>query len=595
MANPLSDRGWSDHDYAAAIGTLVGEAAVKGTLQDYQAIADVIANRQHAGVYGKTVAGITMSPREFSTWSPTEESAFANARAGFAAALSPTRAASLSPALRDRVELAKKAVEDVNVTGIARGLTQGATAYHNPDVTAKLGTGAWHNKLEGKFGGLTIGDHRFTGQGFRAGQAFDPVTYNGQLAAPPATMPDTFFDVGIPTGAVDFLGDLPDPTLGAPPIGKVEAYSIPDVTPASAGFSLDGATLPDGLSLDFASPMDTGTFNDVFSTGFSPSTPMSKDTFSDVFDAGFPTQKETGFVAGVDAGPWGATPDFSAPSLDARNAMDRAQGSIAGWNGNSWNSSDLNNEAIANSVMAELAPSTPPLSAPALASTVSAPPQATTPAPSYSTAPMGDFDTFPSAPPSTAPAASTAPARAAPTTTSLPAAPAPSDAFSLGPIGYSKDKGLTLGGFSNPVDAISSSLGFGMPNESFMNAMASPQHAQSYSPGFLDSAFGRTATGALQGAMFGGLPGAAIGGLMGGTGWGNAMSNQLGDFLGSAWDHMSQGWGSYDHSTHGYGAGFNDRGERSHTGRNESGNATVGDGSYGERSGTNPNNPQGII
>jgi hypothetical protein len=54
-------------------------------------------------------------------------------------------------------------------------------------------------------------------------------------------------------------------------------------------------------------------------------------------------------------------------------------------------------------------------------------------------------------------------------------------------------------------------------------------------------------------------------------------------------------WDNWDPSTYGFGEGFNSRGERSHTGRDESGNATVGDGSYGERSGTNSNNPQGIL
>lgn len=578
MPNPLSDRGWSDRDYAALVGTMVGEAAVNGTIQDYQAIADVIANRAADPAYGfKGVASLTMNPREFSAWSPKEKNAFQNAKAGFAAALDDSVTSRFSEATRQRIDLAKQAANDVFVNGTARGLVQGATAYHNPAVTAQLGTGGWHNKLEGKYGGVQIGAHSFTGPDFRPDQPFDPITYNGQLAAPPAAAPDFFSDVGLPTGNVEFIGDIPDPTLGAPPIGRIDVSSIPDVSPASAGFSLDGATLPEGLDLGFEA--------------ISPS--MDRATFNDVFDAGFPTQKETGYVAGFDAGPYGVTPDFSAPSLDARNALDRAQGSIAGWNGNSWNSSDLNNEAIANRVMAELAPTAPQMSAPALSASVAPTPSASTP--------MGDigFDefgaNFPSSPPSMAATPSLAPSAPAPSTTSLPAAPAPDEGFSLGPIGYSKDKGLTIGGFSNPVDAISSSLGFGMPNESFMNAMASPQHAQGYQPGFLDSTLGRTATGAIKGAMFGGLPGAAVGGLLGGTGWGNRMSNQLDDFFGGMMDHAMQGWDGYDFNTHGYGAGFNDRGERSHTGRDESGNATLGDGSYSERSGYNDNNPQGIL
>jgi hypothetical protein len=60
-------------------------------------------------------------------------------------------------------------------------------------------------------------------------------------------------------------------------------------------------------------------------------------------------------------------------------------------------------------------------------------------------------------------------------------------------------------------------------------------------------------------------------------------------------DHAMQGWDSYEFSSHGFGAGFNERGERSHTGRNDSGTAIFGDGSYLEMAGYNDNSPRGII
>jgi hypothetical protein len=307
-----------------------------------------------------------------------------------------------------------------------------------------------------------------------------------------------------------------------------------------------------------------------------------------------------GFHAGFDAGPYGQTPDFSAPSLEAQNNFDRQMGAVAGFNGNSWNSSDLNNEAIAARVNAELAPQAPQLATPSMdmqgmvagdwADKFGAP-QLSTPSVSpqmaaarASSVPQGDFSV-----PSRAPSSSF------PETAPLPPSRPQEDTFSLGPFGWDDKTGLTIGGFGSPVDAIKSGLGLGMPNDAFMNGMADPRYAASYQPGFLDSTIGRPLIGAGKGALFGGLPGAAFGGLMGGTGWGNMLSNQVSDFFGGMLDHAMQGWDGYDFATHGYGAGFNARGERSPTGPNDSGSATLGDGSYGERSGTNPNNPQGIL
>jgi hypothetical protein len=286
--------------------------------------------------------------------------------------------------------------------------------------------------------------------------------------------------------------------------------------------------------------------------------------------------------------------------------MDRAQGSLqSAAAGMGYHSSDLNNEAIAARVNAELAPKA---SAPQLA----------TPSFDMQSAYLGDMADKFGAPqlstPSVSPQsfAAAAPVRSMgdaidigrppsvsastlPETAPLPPSRPQEDGFSLGPFGWNDKTGLTVGGFASPVDAIKSGLGLGMPNDAFMNGMADPRYAAAYSPGFLDGPFGRTAIGAAKGAMFGGLPGMAFGGLMGGTGWGNAISNQLSDFFGGMLDHAMQGWDRYDFATHGYGAGFNERGERSPTGPNDSGSATLGDGSYGERSGTNPNNPQGIL
>jgi hypothetical protein len=163
----------------------------------------------------------------------------------------------------------------------------------------------------------------------------------------------------------------------------------------------------------------------------------------------------------------------------------------------------------------------------------------------------------------------------------------------LGGFGWG-DKGVTIGGYQSPSDMFSGITGLGksVPDRGFMDAMANPQIAENYSPGILDGWFGGALKGAGFGALTGGLPGAIAGGLFGGLNIGGRMAsafgNQFGGFPGPSWD-------GYDPSTMGYGFGFNDRGERSHTGADNSGNATVGDGSYGETSGRNDNNPAGIL
>lgn len=579
MPNPLSDRGVTDRDYAAMVGTLVGEAAVKGTLQDYQAIADVIANRLNdknfVSQYGKSIAAQTMNPKEFSTWSPKEVNAYQNAKAGFMASLNPAVANQMPAAMRERVNLAQQAVNDVMVSGKARGVAQGATFYDNPAVTAKLGTGGFHNRLEDQYGSTMIGAHRFSGPDF-TDQPFDPVTYNGQLAAPAAAIPDTFTDIGLPAGQVDFMGELPDPALSAPPIGQVDFAGYLDAPqqPAQAGFSMTGDQFNGVFDAGFpaqaaAAPMDMGTFNDIQAAGFG-------ETFGpSLNEMGQP--QEAGVVAGLDSGPWGQTPDFNAPSLDQRNAETLAQDRINAFERDDlWSKpSSIPQDQINANVMAELTGQTVPFGAqPLQAATTTTPPQAASP--NLANAPMGDFgmaDMVAAPQATTAPQThSLSPSSSLPETGPLPPE-RPKETFSLGPVGYS-DLGLTVGGWASPVDAVTSSLGFGS--------------------GLLDGTIGRTLTGAGTGFLTGGLPGAAIGGLLSGTGWGDMMKSQLGDFLGTAWDHMSQGWGGYDFDTHGYGVGFNSRGERSPTGPNDRGDATMGDGSWGERSGTNPNNPQGI-
>jgi len=448
---------------------------------------------------------------------------------------------------------------------------------------------------------------------------------------------------------------------------EVDPSSITtEAVPAQGDISVLGGFSPFDAAFDGGYPEPTFTRDVAAPEGIGPIGPVGMGEafgidvprdFSSITDGVFSQSPNTasatsstsapaqGFHAGFDGGPWGATPDFSAPSLDQRNAeafnqdainslagsiardQDRLDGNLAqqaAINNSAFNiggftpTDDLglsrpagsfgingpNNIASAPLTGMQSSPqlATAPLSMdtfnsihnagmqdmmgtglPSLAAapfsapsiqTVSAPPTPTAPT-TASSVPMGDVS----------PTTSVASRPSAPQTQSLPASTAPSlpekgpippsrpESFSLGPIGYG-DLGLTIGGWASPVDAVANTLGF--PS------------------GTLNSPLGRTVSGAATGFGFGGLPGAVLGGVLGGTGWGQSMSNQLGDFLGTAWDHMTMGWDGYDFATHGYGLGFNERGERSHTGQRSEG-ATLGDGSYSERSGENPNNPQGIL
>lgn len=281
MANPLSERGFTDRDYSALVGTLVGEAAVKGGIQDYQAIADVVANRvadpAFSKQYGPSIAAQTMNAKEFSAWSANEKNANYNARAGFAASLNPKVASSLPAAVQERISLAQQAVDDVFNTGKARGITQGATFYDNPEVTAKLGTGGFHNRLDSKYGSVVIGDHRFTGPTFDPTRPFDPITYNGMLGIPDAAEIDlsgvafndnrlddnsTQIDP-VPSGSVDYMGTLADPRAPSIDMGNYgEApFGIGSIGPA--GWADMAGMTPEWSP----AAMDMGTFNDIQNAG----------------------------------------------------------------------------------------------------------------------------------------------------------------------------------------------------------------------------------------------------------------------------------------------------------------------------------------
>jgi hypothetical protein len=485
-----------------------------------------------------------------------------------------------------------------------------------------------------------------------------------------------------PIGRMDFAGYL-DPVGPSPIDGPIDFAATGSLPPAGAfggqplgpsqGFtSPDAAALLDGMPMGSAQAFEQGwtpgfegfnapglidqaSFDARFGAGFPDAVPMDADTFGAIHSAslpermietGFPETElgivspgalgmgeafgitpegfaPSGFSAGVDAGPWGNVPDFDAPSFAERNAVDAFEGAMAVRNNTA---PDLTNRAIADRVMAELAPKAPeaPL----------APTPISTPAPSFDMQAMYADDladklgpstlSTPSVSPQTAkasPNTSTRPAKQGPApTVAAPAARTYSSPVSLPetaplpptrPQEQSLFSGLPsfdLPDFDLPdlsIRGIGSALGMMDPIEKtgFMDAMASPDIARGWSPGLLDGWTGKAITGAALGGLTGGPFGAVMGGVWGAADPFGRITDRLGNAFGGWFDGQgfdlgfgpAASWDTWDPDTYGFGEGYNSRGERSHTGRNESGNATVGDGSYGERSGTNSNNPQGIL
>ncbi|EIM25760.1 glycoside hydrolase family 73 protein [Microvirga lotononidis] len=350
--------------------------------------------------------------------------------------------------------------------------------------------------------------------------------------------------------------------------------SISPSAPAAPNFSdVELGTYPDITADMYSSPMES----------FAP-VDTAPVNLSDV-----PTGPQpSGFSAGLGEGPWGATPDFSAPSLEARNAMDRFNGAMQVRN---TTAPDLTNEAIAQSLMNEIAPQTPAMAPAPVASVTQAPSVS-------STAPMGDIPdefgpNFPSATPQSAPQAVT---RAAPQSApvSLPSAPAPSPTRTQQQVAKDFDLpsfDLGLPSLPSPsLRGIGSTLGLMDPIEktSFMDAMANPQIAQGWSPGFLDTRLGKATTGAAMGFLTGGPFGAVTNGLYSGLDIGGMFSNAF-DRYANAYSNLTPD----DFAAFGLDGNWTDREPTRNTGR-ESG-ARVGDGSYSEFSGYNDNNPQGIL
>jgi hypothetical protein len=502
-----------------------------------------------------------------------------------------------------------------------------------------------------------------------------------------------------PIGAVEFGGyldpvgpspiDGPNAFTGTGSLAPAGAFSNQALGPSQGFTSPEAASLFSGTALGSPQSFDTGwtpglegfnapglidqaSFEDRFSAGFPDPARMDADTFNAIQEAafqqpsismGYPETEigitspgalgmgqafgieadpfsPSGFAAGVDAGPWGNVPDASAPSLEARNAMDRFEGAMSVRNNPSF---DVSNEAIADRVMAELTPKTaapaPTASAPVSPSleslglspvgtgwfdaafsatpdlgTLSALPSMArmdVPQAPIAPAPVSQVAAAPSVPmgdialPGTVASVPQAPVQAAPVqaapSVSLPAAPAPSTTRTQAEVAKDYDlpsfdlPDLGLPSIDISPRGIGSALGMVDPvDRGFMDAMANVQAANAYQSGFFDTRMGKATTGAFTGALTGGIPGAVMGGLWGGLG--------IGDMFGNAFDGFANAYANLtpdDFAAFMADGNPYDREPTGNTGMTGGfdgmGGGRLGDGSYSDSSGRNPNSPQGLL
>lgn len=191
MANPLSRYGVSDRDYAATVGTAMGEAMREG-VQGMAAVMDVMANRlQSDDTYGDPnepgLAGVAYAARpsgtgkEFDTWNASvAPNAYKTAVAAARAVSDPKFRATLSKDFQSKLEQAEKAAFGVLGTGDLRGVARGATFYGNRSLMS-ASRNKEHDALAGGRGMMKIGNHTFYGPDFSWDNKYDPQGAYGRL------------------------------------------------------------------------------------------------------------------------------------------------------------------------------------------------------------------------------------------------------------------------------------------------------------------------------------------------------------------------------------------------------------------------------
>lgn len=317
MTNPLSDRGWSDKDYARAVGTLMGEAwggakNPASSLEDYELLADVIANRKessHPSYRGKSIDKLLRSPQEFSTWSKGQKNARAMATKGMAAVLGK-REDKLTGVAKQKHDLAVKALDNVFGNQSRRGVAKGADRYNNP----KAGPSSFHDKPAREFGSVTAGMHRATGPNFDKNAGPAPYSQYGEFGTPREAIPPEARAPYSPSGlniGPDFTSP-PSQARGAvtDPYGFSNINTAAEAAPGSfAGYG------PGAFGIEAPAPDYSDITAGMYEQPAAPA-PMSNEDFNAIF-GNMPEAEATGSVrnAQMSAAPAGFAPAINAPQV----------------------------------------------------------------------------------------------------------------------------------------------------------------------------------------------------------------------------------------------------------------------------------------
>lgn len=375
MPNPLSAAGVSDADYAAAVGTAMGEAYGEG-LAGMAAVVDVLANRtltpREYGAKDSSLASVAYAKGQFDTWNSRFSNAYAIARDARFVAQDPARLSLRSREFQQRYAQAHQAVQGVLVDKTLRGIAQGAGFYRNPEKTS-----AARNLEHALYGAeFRIGNHVFSGGNLSLRGTTNPNDMvmahwarqnNPELAtlAPTAKASDlpspyaiqsqalrgSGFDVGPPVwdgkslsdlaarvSPVERAGALPDITPTPAPVGAVERGSLPDISPVNPNAHGDyGYNPTEGYQGGVASPegLSTPAMPSIGPTSFSGlpmGTPRGLGSFMDApsLPAGMAVSSSAPAMPSAATAPMGVpsfgpaefgTGQFSGQrSYDARNA-----------------------------------------------------------------------------------------------------------------------------------------------------------------------------------------------------------------------------------------------------------------------------------
>lgn len=332
MANPLSAYGVSDQDYAAAIGTAMGEAYREG-IAGMAAVMDVIANRmENPRAYGARSASIhdvAHAPRQFDANRQQFAGAYDIAVRGATAALDPEFAAQQSRTFQQNFAQAQTAALGVFGLGTMRGITRGADMYGNHAAMSAARIAEHMGRAPN--GAVQIGNHTFVGPNVDPSRPFDfnaalVQTMVGIPASPgalplemqnPELMAELYPDVApvfnAPISPVQFGASLPDLSPVSMPVDPVQfggglidlsAITAP-VSPVALGGALEDLS-PNPLGvpgIGMPAPMNAMDFASINAPGFLGS--------YDDFDPGMRAP-----VGPVDMAPLGNVPETVSVNLD---------------------------------------------------------------------------------------------------------------------------------------------------------------------------------------------------------------------------------------------------------------------------------------